>query len=50
MICNCNHNRNRYYKGTVIMIILNRNQYFLACSTINNMSARHVNTYELMEV
>ena len=26
--CNRNHNRNRYFKGTVIMIILNRNHDF----------------------
>ena len=28
MTCNCNHNRNRYLKNTVIMIILNRNKDF----------------------
>ena len=28
MTCNGNHNRNRYSKSTVIMIILNRNHDF----------------------
>ena len=30
MTCNRNHNRNRYSKSTVIMIILNRNHDFFA--------------------
>ena len=30
MTCNRKHNRNRYSKSTVIMIILNRNHDFLS--------------------
>ena len=39
MTCNRNHNRNRYSKSTVIMILLNRNHdFFLLYITINNIS------------
>ena len=39
MTCNRNHNRNRYSKSTVIMILINRNDdIFLVYNTINNIS------------
>ena len=49
MTCNRNHNRNRYSKSTVIMIILNRNHDFFEYISLEAIFIIKKNEFNYLE-